>query len=148
MAHQIKPAGRLGEPEMSLRSDPRTNVNLAKALRPLGLDINIPPNKINATTASMAEVKKMMKKVNDMDDQTTDMMPRDLPSDKTRPKVNRKDITIKGVDGNDVKLHVYRRADSEGVKLPCVVYIHGGGLSRRTISTIFRQIADDLQAWW
>jgi acetyl esterase/lipase len=127
MAHQITPPGRLGDANMSLATDPRTNIKLAQALQPMGMDNNIPPNKITAATASMEQIKKMMNKVNAMDEQTADLLPRDLPSDKHRPEVTRKDIRIQGVDGNDVILHVYRRADSGNTKLPCVVYIHGGG---------------------
>ncbi|SMR41787.1 unnamed protein product [Zymoseptoria tritici ST99CH_1E4] len=128
MAHPIKPPGRLGDPNMSLATDPRTNINLAKALKPLRMDINVPENRITPATASMAQIKKMMAKVNAMEEQTADLMPRDLPGDKTRPEVDCKTVTIKGVDGNDVNLYVYRRADSGNAKLPCVVYIHGGGM--------------------
>lgn len=131
MAHPIKPPGRLGDPNMSLATDPRTNINLAKALKPLRMDINVPENRITPATASMAQIKKMMAKVNAMEEQTADLMPRDLPGDKTRPEVDCKTVTIKGVDGNDVNLYVYRRADSGNAKLPCVVYIHGGGSSIR-----------------
>lgn len=65
----------------------------------------------------------MISKADRMGAQMYQVMPCDLPGDDNRPKVSRKDITIKGVDGNDLKLHVFRRDDSANKKLPCVVYI-------------------------
>ena len=57
-----------------------------------------------------------------------EMLPNDLPGDESRPKVEQKDISIKGVDGNDLKLHVFRKAGAEREVLPCVIYMHGGGM--------------------
>ena len=36
--------------------------------------------------------------------------------------------TTRGADGNDIKLHIYRPAETTG-RLPCVVHIHGGGMT-------------------
>lgn len=71
----------------------------------------------------MEIVQKMISKADRMGAQMYEALPLDLPGDDSRPKVTRKDITIKGVDDNDLKLHVFRRNDSANQKLPCVVYI-------------------------
>ena len=41
--------------------------------------------------------------------------------------VERHTETIKGVDGNDIRLYIHRPKDAAGL-LPCVYHIHGGGM--------------------
>lgn len=86
------------------------------------MDQNIPPSRISPASG-MQLVQKMITKADRMGIEMYKVLPCDLPGDESRPKVTRKDISIKGVDGNDLKLHVYRRDDSANQKLPCVVYI-------------------------
>jgi acetyl esterase len=43
-------------------------------------------------------------------------------------KVDESTEVIKGVDDNDIKLHIYRPTGVSG-PLPCLVYIHGGGMT-------------------
>ena len=50
----------------------------------------------------------------------------DLPTDAYEPDVDVTTESIKGVDGNDFSLHIYKPALATG-PLPCVVYFHGGG---------------------
>lgn len=54
-------------------------------------------------------------------------VPLDLPGDKDR-KVEMTEETIKGGDGQDMKVYVYRPTGQGDEKLPCVVYTHGGGM--------------------
>lgn len=128
MAAQYTQPGRLGNEDMTLETDPRTNSKLMPTLKALGFTRNIPESKLSPTKSSMEEIKNLAAASEHMVEKLYKSMPSDLPGDATRPKVNRKDITIKGVDGNDVKLHVFREASTDAKKLPCVVYLHGGGL--------------------
>lgn len=122
MSPQYQPPGRLGNPDLSLATDPRVNLKLATFLNGMGMDQNIPPTRVSPASG-MELVQKMISKADRMSEQMDEMLRCDLPGDDSRPKVTRKDITIKGVDDNDIKLHVFRRADSVNQKLPCVVYI-------------------------
>ena len=54
-------------------------------------------------------------------------IPLETPADKNEVEVEMKEETIKGGDGQDMKVYVYRRKGSSG-KLPGVVYTHGGGM--------------------
>lgn len=83
---------------------------------------NIPPSRVSPASG-MPLVQKMVSKADRMSVEMYKALPCDLPGDESRRKVTRKDLSIAGVDGNDVKLHVYRRADSANDKLPCIVYI-------------------------
>jgi len=56
-------------------------------------------------------------------------IPLDLPTDKDEPEIKMTVETIKGGDGQDMKVYVYRPASQGNEKLPCVVYTHGGGMT-------------------
>lgn len=83
---------------------------------------NMPPTKVSPALG-MEVIHKMVRKADRQAIQIYEAMPCDLPGDQNRPKVTRKDINNNGVDGNNVKLHVFRRNDSANEILPCVVYI-------------------------
>jgi acetyl esterase/lipase len=51
----------------------------------------------------------------------------DLPTDADEPKVDISEQTIKGVDGNDIKVYIYKPASAQE-PLPAVLYFHGGGM--------------------
>jgi acetyl esterase len=53
-------------------------------------------------------------------------IPLDRPGD-SDIRIDEYTETIKGVDNNDIKLHIYRPTGVTG-PLPCLVYIHGGGM--------------------
>jgi acetyl esterase len=120
--------GRLRDPSMSLRTDPRTHPKLIPALEPFNMDANVPPAP-PATT--LAEVHDFMRTVNDGIETFYSLIPTDRPTDSSLPEVVYRPMECVGQDGNTIKLYVYRPAESEGSDkqaLPCVVYIHGGGM--------------------
>jgi acetyl esterase len=43
------------------------------------------------------------------------------------PDVATETVTIKGVDGNDINLHIHTPKNTSG-PIPCVYHIHGGGM--------------------
>ena len=58
------------------------------------------------------------------------MLENDLPTDADEPAVDISEQTIKGVDGNDIKVWVYKPAVAQEA-LPAVFYFHGGGMVSR-----------------
>ena len=72
-------------------------------------------------------------------------MPSDWP-DEVRVDVTHRVETMRGVDGNDIPLHVYRPAGVDG-PLPCTVYIHGGGMTiLEAHNRVHRRWSEDLAA--
>ncbi len=114
--------GRLGNPEMVLRDDPRADPRMVAAIAPFALDG--PPEPTPVTSSSpdeeiYAHCAQAEAGFGDVFATFFDGLP---PLD-----VSRSTQTIKGVDGNDIDLYVHRPNSSDG-PLPAVVHTHGGGM--------------------
>lgn len=120
-----QPEGRLSDPNMELHTDPRINPKMLKALAAMGLDKKGPSPTLTIESP-LSAVTEVMAQMDAGFQGMYDALPNDLPGDESEPKVEQSEVTIKGVDGNDIALHVFRRADTKGQVLPCVVYTHGG----------------------
>lgn len=121
------PPGRIGNPDLSVGTDPRTNPKVRQALLELGLGGNsfseIPDKSewtIEGLTPSLAASDQMYTGLYDSLDNV-------LPSDADEPAIDITTQTIKGVDNNDIKLYIYKPAAATG-PLPAVIYSHGGGM--------------------
>lgn len=123
------PPGRLGNPDLDLGSDPRTNRKLLQALTPMGFNHRQPEEALTISSP-MDQIEAMIAGFEGGIQGMYDSMPNELPGDEHEPAVDETTETIKGVDGNDIRLHIFRRAGTEGKKLPAVVYTHGGGMSK------------------
>nr|POE59790.1 carboxylesterase nlhh [Quercus suber] len=121
------PPGRLGNPDMSLATDPRTNKKLLQVVSQFGADQNAPPPKDFSVKTSISDLSKVMAAINNQTEALYKMMPNDLPEDDQEPEVSREDRVLNGPDGNTIKIHVFRTIGASG-KLPCVVYLHGGAM--------------------
>ena len=123
-----KAPGRLGDPKMTLSNEPRVDAKLLATISAIGIDKAPPPSTLAklSENSSMDEIAAMMKEFEDGLIPLYDM-PNDLPEDKNAPEIVREDQTIKGGDGQDMLIHIYRAKDQSG-PLPCVVYTHGGGM--------------------
>jgi len=119
------PSGRLGDPNMDLNTDPRANPKLVKALAAFGLDKRQPQPDLTVDSP-LSEITALMAQFDAMFGPLYDNLPLDLSSDKHEPKIVESEVMIKGVDGNDIKLHVFRKAGTEGEVMPGVLYMHGG----------------------
>ncbi|KIW93835.1 uncharacterized protein Z519_05150 [Cladophialophora bantiana CBS 173.52] len=122
----IKQEGRLGDPNMDLSTDPRMDPNLLKAIAALGLTGNAPDPPVRRSDPHPQQLEYIAA-VDQNFNAFFDALPNDLPDDHNRGKVDYRTETIKGVDNNDIILHIYRPAGVER-PLPCVIYIHGGGM--------------------
>ncbi|KAK3110192.1 hypothetical protein LTR53_015780 [Teratosphaeriaceae sp. CCFEE 6253] len=130
-----KPEGRLGDDSLELGSDPRINRKLLEALSSFGLDRRQPEPKLDRSS-SIEDIGEFMGQCDAQFQGLYDIQPNELPEDKNEPKVDRSVKTIKGLDGKDIDLHIFRKAGTEGETLPAVIYTHGGGMT--IISTINR----------
>jgi len=132
------PPGRLGDPNMNLLTDPRTHPKIRQVLQALGASAiggsELPEewsieSLTPVTAATDAAVTGMY-----------EMMENDLPTDADEPAVDISEQTIKGVDGNDIKLYIYKPASAKE-PLPAVIYYHGGGMvSLHPLNVWHRQV--------
>lgn len=114
--------GRLGNPDLELRDDPRADPRMLAAMAPFGLDGTLPPPEVDAgspledlhahTIAAEEGFGLMFAAFFD-----------DLPE----LDVERHAEVIQGVDGNDISLYVHRPRDVDG-PAPGIVHSHGGGM--------------------
>ncbi|KAF2769395.1 hypothetical protein EJ03DRAFT_343411 [Teratosphaeria nubilosa] len=119
--------GRLGNPDLDLEHDPRSNPKLVEFLKPWGLAANAAPPPASSTS-SHEELRAQIATVDAAVEHLYNAIDMSLPTDKDEPIVERITITIKGVDNNDINLYIFRRADQKSEILPAVVYTHGGGM--------------------
>ncbi|KAE8421065.1 Alpha/Beta hydrolase protein [Aspergillus pseudocaelatus] len=129
----FKPEGRIGDATLSPRTDSRFNPKLVKALATQGWDNNLPIG-IADENSPFDQLTREMRSQHYGFSEGFAALPNDLPQDANEPPVDRETLVAKGVDGNDVKLYVFRKSGTQGQVLPCVVYIHGGGMT--TLDTL------------
>lgn len=138
-----KAPGRLGDPGMDLQDDPRVNAKLLAAVTPLGMNkFSVSPTleKVNenSTIDEIAELIGEFEAGIEMM-YSGKALSLEHPSDKDDPKVDQTEQTIKGGDGQDMKVYIYRPADQSSEKLPGVIYTHGGGM---VINSTFNPVHD------
>ena len=119
------PPGRLGDPNMTVVTDPRTHPKIRQLVEAMGQGLTAAPKlpeewSIESLTpvvaASEAGVAGLY-----------EMLENDLPTDADEPAIDISEQTIKGVDGNDVKFWIYKPASVQE-PVPAVFYFHGGGM--------------------
>ncbi|KAK5112714.1 hypothetical protein LTR62_003812 [Meristemomyces frigidus] len=120
--------GRLGNDDAMLVSDPRINRKLAEIMKAVGLDKRQPDSKLSISSP-LEEIRAAVAQSEPPMQGMYDMMDMSLPGDDKEAKVEHSVTTIKGEDGHEIKLHVFRQAGMEGTGLPCVMYTHGGGMT-------------------
>ncbi len=115
--------GRLGSPDMDLRSDPRSDPRMLAALAPLGLDVH--PEDPGVT--SETPIEALLEYCAAAEVGFAALGP--MLTEATPPVegVVRRTEVIKGIDDNDINLYIHQPVDMDG-PLPCVVHTHGGGM--------------------
>ena len=119
--------GRLGDPKMTLGTDPRTDRRVVKALSALGLSHDLPLSPVGPES-SLAEIRAQI-----ADTEAGLMALPDMLTTEALPPVAGVESSTKvitGVDGNDISLYIHRpsRPADTTESLPCVVHFHGGAM--------------------
>lgn len=133
--------GRLGNPTLELRDDPRADPRMIAAMAPVGMDVAPPPSPVNADSplADILEAYSVIEAGSQMGFET--LLPPIGPSGVTTTVE-----TITGVDGNDITLYIHRPEHADSV-LPCVVHTHGGGMVFMTAADpMYMYLRDTLAA--
>jgi len=115
--------GRLGDPGMQLKDDPRADSRMVAAMEPYGLGLNPGPTPVNADTP----IDALLEYVGEAE-AGFEMLFGMLAADQAPVQgVTRTIEIIRGIDGNDITLFVHRPTDASG-PLPGVLHLHGGGM--------------------
>jgi acetyl esterase/lipase len=122
MSDPILP-GRLGDPDMTLGTDPRSDPRMVAAMAPLGLADPPPPLPVDPTSP-MAAIHEVMTATEEGYGAVWGALFDHL--DPVAGVTSRTEI-ISGVDDNDVSLYIHEPEQRNG-PLPAVVHTHGGGM--------------------
>jgi acetyl esterase/lipase len=115
-------SGRLGNPDMTILDDPRTDPRIVKALAAFGsFDQGVEPLGLDATYEQCLDYCDAFEEVGSA------AHPLLLANMPVFESVVASSETIEGVDGNPIKLLIHRPVNIEG-PIPCVVHLHGGGM--------------------
>jgi hypothetical protein len=114
------PPGRLGDPNMNVTTDPRTNPKISQLLTSMGMAdmLNEYPE---PSTWSIESLTPYMAATDAAIMGMYNNLPNELPGDADEPEIETSTQTIKGVDDNDIILYIYRPKSAQG-PLPAVVY--------------------------
>jgi acetyl esterase len=141
---QARREGRLHDPDIELRTDPRLHAGLREGLAAFGLDGRAAPPPFDRS-APPEQVAEFVGQSHAAFEALYAVVPSDWP-DEVRADVTHRVETIQGVDGNDIPLHVFRPAGVDG-PLPCTVYVHGGGMTILDAhNAVHRRWSEDLAA--
>ncbi|MCO1654038.1 alpha/beta hydrolase fold domain-containing protein [Pseudonocardia humida] len=119
---QTRP-GRLGDPHLELRTDPRSDPRMVAALAPFGLDGAGEPPPVDRTSPREAQLAFLAEAEAGFEAVFAALM-QDLPPVEG---VERSTETVTGPDGDPITLFISRPAGADG-PLPGVLHIHGGGM--------------------
>ncbi|MFK8023223.1 MAG: alpha/beta hydrolase fold domain-containing protein [Ilumatobacter sp.] len=116
--------GRLGDPGMDIKDDPRADPRMVTAMAALGMDVAPAPTPVTASTpieGLLAYCREAEVGFNALGGiLTAGSVPVSGVSSRTE--------TITGVDGHDIKLYIHTPDGADGA-LPCIVHTHGGGMA-------------------
>jgi acetyl esterase len=120
----VKLPGRLGDPTMELRSDPRADPRMVAQFAPFGLDVRAADFPLDRRTP-LDQLLAAAAATEHGFDALFDVLLADVPKAKG---VESSTTTITGVDGNDITLYVDRPESAAG-PLPGLMHLHGGGMA-------------------
>ena len=120
------PPGRLGDPNMNVTTDPRTNPKISEFLKAMGM-VDMLAESPDPSTWSIESLTPNIAATDAVITGMYNNIENDLPTDADEPEIETSTQTIKGVDDNDITLYIYRPKAAQG-PLPAVIYSHGGGM--------------------
>ncbi len=122
MSESVTLPGRLGDPDMQLKDDPRADPRMVAAMEPFAMNVMPPPSPVDASSPEEA-IHEHVAAAEAGFGAVFAAFFDDLPE----LEVERRTEVIPGVDGNDITLFIHRPVGQEG-PLPGIVHTHGGGM--------------------
>ena len=126
MTQQVIPTlpGRLGNPGIALKDDPRVHPNIVAALAPFELDGEAAPAPFTVDAPLQAKLEFCAVAEPGYEGLFAALYADVPPAN----GVENTTETITGVDGNDIQLFIHRPAGATG-PLPGILHLHGGGMA-------------------
>ncbi len=115
--------GRLGNPDLTLKEDPRADPRMIAAMEPFALGERTPALPVDSAS-SMEALHEFVSESEAGFEQLFGVLASGLAE---VPGVQRSVEVIRGVHGNDITVHIHRPVAAEGA-LPGVLHLHGGGM--------------------
>jgi len=132
--------GRLADDGCSLETDPRTDPRIVDALRPFGLHQQQPD--ISITPASPRG--EQLDYIRDTEAAFQTVFGAWTDGVSAVDGVQSSQERIVGMDGNEVPLYIHRPVAAPG-PLPCVVHLHGGGMTLLSATdTVYAHLRNEL----
>ncbi|MGI9595893.1 MAG: alpha/beta hydrolase fold domain-containing protein [Acidimicrobiales bacterium] len=122
--------GRLGDPNMLMNTDPRSDPRMVAAMVPLGLDGAPEPAPVDVNSPIDALLEYAMLAEEGFA-ALGGLLVANAPA---ITNVERRTEMIRGVDGNDISLYIHTPTDVDG-PVPGLVHTHGGGMAIIEAST-------------
>ncbi len=116
--------GKLGDPDMLIKNDPRADPRMQAVMAPLGLDVAPPPAGVDSNTP----IDDLVAFALAAEGNFSALGPILLADAPAIDSVDHRTEVISGVDGNDINLYIHTPKGMSG-QLPCIVHIHGGGMA-------------------
>lgn len=120
-----KREGRLADPSATLGTDPRAHPSLRATMAAFEMDGYAAPPPFDRT-AGMEAINAFWAGAHEAYEGFYAAVPAEWPGE-IPAEITKRTLTIRGVDGNEIPLYIYRPAGETG-PLPCLMYIHGGGM--------------------
>ncbi|OCK87036.1 esterase [Cenococcum geophilum 1.58] len=120
--------GRLGDPEMSLATDPRTHPQLLAALKAHNLHGLSHLTTDLTPDAPLDDIISYVLKNEEAIEGLYNKLDYSVPDKTSSTTITKLEESIPGPDGNGIRLIIYRPSESSGSPLPAVLYFHGGGM--------------------
>ncbi|PPJ52664.1 hypothetical protein CBER1_10891 [Cercospora berteroae] len=121
-------AGRIGDPKMSLNTDPRVHERLLKALIAYGMQHNA---FLSTTLTPDATMKDMMAFARHSERELEAVIAKmrfEVDQKGQLPRISCSEVSILGCHDNEIRLTMYRPEQMGNRYLPGIIYFHGGGM--------------------
>ena len=120
--------GRLGDPEMSLVTEPRIDPKLMEALKVYGIHTPSYLTSVLSPDANLDTISPFVLENEKAIERLYNNIDYHVPNATSSTPLNISEEFITAPDGNRVRLRFYRPSQSLGALLPAVLYFHGGGM--------------------
>jgi len=116
--------GRLADPDMNIKDDPRADPRMIEAMAMMGMDVAPEPSPVTAAS-SIEDLLAYCIEAEAGFDALGGVLTANAPA---TAGVTSRTETILGVDGNEINLYIHEPEHRTG-SLPGIVHTHGGGMA-------------------
>ena len=120
----MKLPGKIGNPNMELKDDPRLDPRILDAIIPFGLEVDAEAPDLSINSSEFEKIKFL----SEMEPIFQEIFVDFFSNTETPTNIKSEVKFIKNKEGNDLKLYIHKPSNIQG-PLPCILHTHGGGMS-------------------